>query len=389
MADGALVKFGGVGIDWNGNPGFLNFALNGSTDQFEFTFQAEESGPLTRLGVRLGAKTGTTPTYKISLQGVDGSGLPDGTIKGGGSPCSKTFNPSSLGWADGSWNWLTLDNPYTMTRGELLAGVIAYDSGTIDGSNNASFSAHNNTGPNFLFPRVFQNDAGSRTLTSSMPYFGYGTATRAFGTPIQTAGSATVNSGSTPDEVGMLFTLPSAWSGTKQIVKVRVGMYVNSGQSILWQLYDSDGSTVLQNVTTDTDTPRTGVYGWHEYTFDEETLATLKFGSSYRLTMAPQAVTSHFPSYIEVASAADFDAWEGGQNIQWTERTNGGAWTDRPTRRPLMDFELKDLSKGGPFLVRRKFYSFPRNTRRVKRPVLANVQQVNQSVVVARRRRVL
>ncbi len=98
--------------------------LSGSTLKVAWTFQCEKAATINGLGFRYGARAGTPPTYLISLQGVNGSGSPDGTVKGGGSPVSHAFTPP----ADTSWDASTrrqaLDNNYTCTRGEFLAIVV-------------------------------------------------------------------------------------------------------------------------------------------------------------------------------------------------------------------------------------------------------------------------
>jgi hypothetical protein len=292
----------------------------------------------------VGVKTGTTPNYKISLQGVNSSGNPDGTIKGGGSPASKVFSPSGLSWADGSWNWLTLDNTYVCTQGEDLAIVIAYDSGTIDGSNNASFSGQNNGSPNWNYPRVIQNDNGTRSSGTVLPYYGYGSASTAYGRPIQNAQAPSLGLNTTPDEIALKFTLPATWGTAFQIAGARILMYNNAGTAIWMRLYD--GTTVLQDKSFDVDVGRVAAYGWQEIYFDETTLSTLNFGQTYRLAFAPQQSTGHFPGRIEVASAADMEAWTGGTNFGWSERTDSGAWSDNTLYRPFIELLVRDWSKG-------------------------------------------
>src|SRR5262245_2059365 len=104
-------------------PAISNFTLNANNDQVEFVFQVREAVTITRLGFRQGTVTGTSPEFKISLQGVDTSGNPDGTIKGGGSPAEDLFTPA--GGANSTWLWKTLDNSYAAAAGEFLASVIA------------------------------------------------------------------------------------------------------------------------------------------------------------------------------------------------------------------------------------------------------------------------
>ncbi len=97
---------------------FSNFSLNQNTDQLEFVFQAPEAITITKLGYRYGVRTGTCPTYIHSLQGVGTDGNPDGAVKGGGSPASKTFTPPADTTFNGLFKYNTLDNAYTCARGE-------------------------------------------------------------------------------------------------------------------------------------------------------------------------------------------------------------------------------------------------------------------------------
>jgi hypothetical protein len=127
-----------------GSVSFTNFTINssaGTADIVVWCFQADTTDAITDLGFRYGARTGTPPTYRISLQGASTSGIgPDGTVLGGGSPASQTFTPPADTSINGLWQWKTLANSYTPTRGQFLCSVIEYSSGTIDGSNNSSFT---------------------------------------------------------------------------------------------------------------------------------------------------------------------------------------------------------------------------------------------------------
>lgn len=328
---------------------FNNVTLDQTTDQAEWIFQVvadntSSSVIITRLGYRTGATlTGAQPTYKISLQGVDtATGFPDGTIKGGGSPASATFTPAGTN----TWNWINLANSYTAARGELLAIVIAYDSGTIGASNKTQFTT--NTGGNTLnFPYAIHNDAGTRTKQgSTVAMFGYGSASKAFGAPLgtNTAFITSYNAASTPDEYALRFNLDAAFCTSYKVVGFQALLQnAATGLSCAFKLYD--GTTVLQDVTRTTDSVAAVLSSSKLITvhFDEATLSTLLAGSEYRIGIQPVDASGNFGiTRLEVAAAADLEAYPGGTSWYSSTRSDAGAWSDQTTIRPVMSLIVQD-----------------------------------------------
>lgn len=332
MADVRHVTVGGPvrGINYTISP--ANFSLDGSGDKIAFIFQAEEAATITHLGVRLGTKTGNPPTYKISFQGVDAStGTADGTVLGGASPASATFDPTA--WTAGTFNWVALANSYAVTRGQNLAIVVEYDTvagETIDGSNYASFSYRNAN----INGRGWTYDGATWTGSSTNGPHGYKSSTKAYGWPCQTSDGAvtTFENDRTPDEVGMKITVPAAVCATYKIAGLMVqSRMTTANTSMDIVLYDTDGTTVLQSVTLDSEMTPTNT---HYVYFDEATLSTLNAGSAYRLVIkANDAVSSNYYYYMDFPDAISAECADFGGNVVWTERTDAGAWTDTNTRR--------------------------------------------------------
>lgn len=359
MADALDTIFGYIHGSMSNSTTISTQAMNQSTDQLEFIFASKTTDAITHGYIRLTSITGTTPTYRMSIQGVDASGNPDGTIKGGGSPVSKTFSPSSLGWSANSGHWLQFDNSYTPTRGEMLALVIDYSSGTIDASNLAtlsngfSISATSFTG----LPYVISNDAGSRTRVSAVPIFGYRTASARYGNPMKTLGLiGSFNSGTSPSEYALKFTLPAGWGDTFTVRDIYGMLNIGATGNATFRLYDGGNAgdtTVLQNVSYDCDHARATGAEVIEQSFDEATLSTLTFGNTYRLAVAPDTVNMNF-TVMDVEEAADWGAWQGGSNCLISSRA-GGNWTDTATRRIVnYGFKLGDITEpaggGGGFV---------------------------------------
>lgn len=314
-----------------------SFSLDASTDELQYLFQAPAALTITALGVCYASRVGTPPTYKISLQGISATdNLADGTIKGGASPASATFTPP----ADSTWNtifkWFTLDNAYTTTRGEWLALVVKYDSGTVNGSNYSTFYSRTTGWTVKTFPRCVEVNAGTPAGQTVKPVFGYKTASASYGYPMQNSivgpGGNYIDSGTTPDEVALKFTLPADWGSTFKVVGIMSGgRGAVATKTWIVTLYDTDGTTALQTVTCDSDNvvDPGSFNGWVAY-FDETTLSTLNFGSAYRVSIAPQEASAVMGvNLFEFNSNADLSALGPvGSNWYMNTRTNAGSWTD-------------------------------------------------------------
>jgi hypothetical protein len=334
--------------------GFTNFTLNESTDALEVCFQTSEAMTITALGFRYGVRTGTPPTFKASLQGVNTTtGFPDGTIKGGGSPASVTFTPPADATWNSTWQWVTLDNSYAAARGEMLYLVITYDSGTIDGSNNSSFTSDTDLIQRGAGPgsgAATTNNAGVRSASTNAAVFGYKSSSKVYGNPVLARYTGTYNSATTPDEYAMRFMLPSGASSTYQVVGCRVKVStVTLGQTLKFRLYSE--TTVLGEWTVDTDylrgSPAAGT-GPKTLFFNDVTLPTLDFGTAYRIAFQPVENSSgQIYEGFTVNAQADLDAYPGGQEWYLSTRTNEGAWSDTVTARPQIELIVAAMTASG------------------------------------------
>lgn len=326
---------------------FTNFVVSTTTSACEWIFNTPEAITITRLGFRYGARALTPPAYIISLQGVDASGNPDGVIKGGGTPASHVFTPPADTSWDGLWKWQTLDNPFTTTRGQFLAGSIAYSSGTIDGTNNSSFTVISNMHAGTQgFPYAIQNASGTRTkLATGVPCFGYASAGTAYGWPHHTAYVTAITASTTPDELAMAFQLDGNYGATYQVVGVRLPVQCVAASSFAVNLYS--GTTILQTVTVDADyDPTPSGNNFFEVYFTDTTLATLNFGQLYRVGFQPVGTTGTWTLRgMTFAAAADMAAWPGGSQFYLSTRTDAGAWSDDTATRPFADLIVSDWTK--------------------------------------------
>jgi hypothetical protein len=280
---------------------------------------------------------------------VDASGNPDGSIKNSGNAYAD-YTPT--GGNNSTWQWVTLGATYSASPGEILCVVIAHQSGTVDGSNNSSFAVTLGGNATPGRPYAIQNDAGSRTRQASAPLFGWGTATTAYGNPASAV--VATNVGNT-NERALKFNLPSSWWSTYQVAGIDWNGTTAAGGSYTVSLYDTDGTTVLQSVSVDTDQDQaSSATRFRQVLFDEATLATLSAGSDYRVAIK-QDSGNLVVAAMTCASADDLEAWPGGSYATHSSQTAGGGWTDDAASRPLIGLILNDITApagGGGGLLR-------------------------------------
>lgn len=328
---------------------FANMVFDGSGDKCAFIFQSETTDAITHLGYRHGLRIGTPPTMQISLQSVDTTtGAPTGTVLGGGSPASATFTPPADTTWDGTWRKIALANSYTPTRGQVLAIVVEYSSGTIDGSN--GMSATYDWGPDNggMFPRSAINTAGTWAQQSRIPPYAYYTASACFGQPVESVTQTTYLPSSTPDEYALRFALPAGWGDTYAVMGFR-GFVKSPGTAssptFTATLYDTDGSTALQSLTLDVPPMGTSATGRIvEFIFDEATLSTLSFGSAYRIGITT-TVQNTYLTTVDADTATEAAAFPWGGDFYLSTRADAGAWTDDTTKRPAMELILADITE--------------------------------------------
>lgn len=280
---------------------------------------------------------GTAPTYRISLQGVDASGNPDGTIKAAGAAYAD-FTPAGTG-NDGKMVFFALGTPYQATRGELLAIVLAYQSGTVNSSNHTRvtyrMSGQNNF---FTFPySAYGDGAWTRSLYQNCPW-AYQTATATRGNPVNTYESATVNTTSSPNEYGAAFQFPATFAAAIDLAGAVLSLTAPpAGKSFTMKLYAANKSTVLIEQSFDADQMQAAQLNNRlPYFFTTADPIILYPDTEYTLALVPdQADTALVWHHIIETEAATLDAFPFGSTWYSRTRTNGGAWTDRYNYRPV------------------------------------------------------
>lgn len=331
-----------------------NHTVDASNEGLAWAFQARAASPISKIWFRYGSRTGTPPTYRVSLQSLGTTGLPDGTVLGGGSPASATFTPPADTSWDGLGQWITLDNTYTPAEGEVLCVVVEYSSGTIDGSNNSSFtrSVSNLIGTSIQFPYSMTNTGGtwSKFSGSAAPCFAIEDAVGIYGVPfVSLYVSNTITSG---HRVAAAMTLPSVFGSTfvvKSIVvgAVRIGSAGGTAKICIW---DNAGTELASSGTIDTDQMASPA-NQGVYTAKLTSDVPLNYGTKYYYGIESTGTPVNLCG-INLTNSADRAAYPIGQNRAWA-LWDGSSWAETTTRLPFVDLVFDDISvpSGGGGMV--------------------------------------
>lgn len=346
-----------IGLRWL--PHMANFNINGthtltsSTHGWGVGFRARDTNPITHLGFLYNSRTGTPPTYRISLQGMDATnGRPDGTVKGGGTPASATFTPPADTTWNSIWQWISLDNSYTPTLGEELCFWVDYSSGTVNASNYSGFTVSLSTGaglPQNEYYPLIKLASGTYTKSGVLPVFGIRTASTRYGNIMQSSYNSR-SASTVGHRQAMTFALPSGIFSSYQVSAVRFCGSIASAaaKNPLLKIWDGDGTTVMQSITLDSDigTNPSVAYNLHELQFG--TPASLTPGTTYYAGLEVADATSGgvLINGIQLNGADDRDSWEGGTNIGFATY-NGSSWTADSTVFPFMQLTVNGIVGGG------------------------------------------
>lgn len=330
-----------------GNPTFSNILIDASGEKIAFVTQVRGVEPIEKIGVRYGARTGTPPTYKIGLQGVDATGLPDGSfLNDGGGEASITFTPPADTTWDGIWKEFTLTDAYTPALGQYVAIVIEYSSGTIDASNRSSFSETVTTlgDPGFQqspYSLTHNGAAWSKTVIAGRQLpFTLVTANTVFGRPIQDSPAPT-NLTVDGHRQALKFTLPAGAADTFKILSSRMNLSVATGGTFKIGIWSASGT--IAETTIDSDyVSGSGSLRVQEMFWDDAATA-LTAGTTYYVGVERSGTNIGLHTQ-HIGVANNLKAHPGGSSFVFSSY-DGSSWTDDTTLRPEVEITLDDITE--------------------------------------------
>jgi len=310
-----------------------------------FMFMVPEAFTCTTLLVRQGTLTGTPGVMRIGLQGAAADGKNDNTWLATVSGGAGTAYVDYSSWSSGNnAKFISVTLPtggVSLTRGQVIYVVFQCQSGTWDATNNVSMT-YEWSSPQKEHKNYTKTFETSKQNISKPAPFILRSSTTSYGYPVESAATATgINETSTPDEIGMAFTIPSAYTVSLTVRGIVFWMASNTNQSAKVILYQ--GTTLLQDVTYDFDLS-IGDYGPHEIYFDETTLSTLSPNTEYVVSIQPiGTATTQGIAYLVLPADSDataFTDW----NPKFYSCTNAGSWTHTTGRIPQVQLIVDTIT---------------------------------------------
>jgi hypothetical protein len=340
----------------NGTPmvSSSNFVLSttstSSVTGYGWVFRVQETTTITSISFLVSAVNGSPGTIRGGIKNVNttaGTVTADTTTWAG----TNTAFGTATTWTAGAWKTITLGTSLSVTRGDVYAIWLQPSTGTWSVGNDDISIQRSYTNIQILDRAPYGIQANGSTTVSknavTTPCFMYHSSTKSYGWPFTSATDigAAIDSGSSPDEFGLRFRLPSSSCSSYSVAGVLVSGLLGTGD---WDLvlYDSNGTTELQNITIDKDQIYNAASYPHHVYFNETTLSALLPNTYYRVTLRPTSATSMGTThYWTLKSAGDRNALvDQAADINWCERTNAGAWTDTDTRLPVLQLIITDMT---------------------------------------------
>lgn len=340
-------------LGWRFNGSEQYHSLSSATDAIEGV-ETADAGVITAICIKNGAKTGTSPFYKIGLVGVTTStGRVNTTYKTGSGECSGTYQAGT----DYTWQCVTLTGTNcTATRGELLGISSVYSSGTINGSNFAQIMSHNSGSadtPGNNYTTTVTAGTGTRRTNSGNFILRYG-ASKSIGKISDSDinySCDNMNPGSGTDECGVYFRIQGVTGGTYTLS----GFYtqfreIATGKTLTMRLYNT-ANTLLDSGTFYSDAseaPGSSTVKSFFMPFQNTTAPDLSFNTYYRAVIYTNTATTNLRiPLMKFPAAQDMGVMGLGTDMYSTRRVSAGAWTDDATLRPFFEPVIATINSSG------------------------------------------
>lgn len=323
-----------------------NLLMDATGERVGFFVVVPKSGTLDKFECLTNTFTQATNGIRFSFQDPDGTGFPDGTQDqfrdvASGSLASNSWIVPGLMTDDGTDTGVKR----SVTKGQKLWCVIDFVSFAASdairiatGSFETSTSDYAET---YAALRAGAGPAWTRQTAAPMMSLKYddGTYGEILCPGITAITQTSFNSGSTPDERGLYFSLPM----NCKIDAIGMQMAgLASGRTFDVVLYDTDGTTVIETISWDSIylSTLTGTRLFYFFLTQERTLTA---NGNYRITLKPTTASNNALVDVTANAAGNLAPYGSGQ---LTTRTDGGAWTQTATRRPLIGVRVSSVDDG-------------------------------------------
>lgn len=304
-----------------------NYALDDSNDAYAYGLCIPKTGIITDIGFLIYQLAGTPPEYNSGLTTLAATtGLPTQTPYGGS--VITPFTPVTSGWS-----WITLNTPASGIMGEY-ATVHVFPGGVAPSIANHLKIARNNIHYSYGiwgFPRSFQFTTVWSDFDWGYSYFAirYDNGD-IYGYPVRIPLFIPIANNTTPDELGVKFTLPFDVNCTGPCITFYTA---NADVAMDIILYDSNDSILRSISYSDLDLIRTDNADGMRTDIKWSSAIALTKDTVYRLVVKPTAATviNLCGLRFNDDNAKDNNMFNYLSRWDRTERTDGSTWIDTST----------------------------------------------------------
>lgn len=304
--------------------------LDAAGEKIAYITYVPEDGTITHVTFRVAGLT-TAQTLRVSLQTLDASGNPSGTLYGGstaGTQASPTAN---------TWYRVALGTGATAVGGDRIAIVVEWDA-TAGSLAINTYLAPASYGPQMVYMAEYTTGAWVKTRTRlGMFAFDYsGTYYPLIAAPV-TGASEAYHDGLANDERGNRFVLPFKARAIGAWFHGQIFSTAGSGQVKLYGETTESVALAYASLAAPAD------YHTHFVFFANP--VSLNANTTYRLALRATHATEYVGILVGTATTnATLGAFDWGANTYYTARGNDGAWTDTNTKVSIMGLILDRLS---------------------------------------------
>mgnify|MGYP001570964146 CR=1 FL=1 len=316
--------------DIQGNTAFGTIVLDSANESAAQILQLPRSGTISKIGFRtLTVTTGAELDIRIETLA---RGNPSNTLYQSSSNALQVVGDAN----DNTYFTVTLGSGTVIQAGSVFAVRVQMSATSAGNLNIAglvnSFISGFPYGDNFLANAWVKSVNPS--LVGGLEYSD-GTYAESVGyLPVKGISSLLINTSSTPDEMGAVFSFPYPCTAIGGWARL------NLDPSVTATLYDSDTTTILRSILLDSN-QTVSITAEEVQIFYFPSSVNFVAGNSYRLTFVPDPapVSLAFPiSYG--SSVAVMRAFSQYPRFFLTSRTNSGGWTDDPVGFPTVGLIL-------------------------------------------------
>lgn len=328
--------------------------INASGDRIGFVFRAPKTGTLHSFECYASVVTNNPDNgVRLSFQDVSATtGMPD-TTQDQYRDFTGTAGTINVGWvtptgpltSDGTDN----GSKRSVTKGDLVACVVDFINFAASDAISFRQGVGSGTADRSFYPVDGSGGTWTKvTSTSAMcllvkyddgSYVDMGN----WSGPWTTVTDTSYASNSTPDERGIRFTAPVAMRVTGGWARI------DPTGDFQIKLYNDSNTELATTPTYDKDTFTGSGSGSLNVRALFTSTAELQAGSTYRLTVVPTTTTALVLAQTTMPSAASNQAFPAGSATSFilTTRSDGGAFSDTDTARPVMGLIVDGIDSSG------------------------------------------